>query len=582
LSHKIDEYLFNRSWRTSENSNFNRSFSGLQSYIVDNILAKYALKRMPREASRAHINGDIHIHDLNSGNIVPYCYGADLKALLLQGAVSADVQSKPAKHLSTAVDHMVNFFYMSQLEWAGAQAFSDVNTLLSPFVWYDKLEYVEVRQAIQRLVWNLNFASRQAFQRPFTNITINLRCPKQLSKEPVVIGGKVKEETYSDYEEEADMITLALCDVLLERDSKGRPFTFPIPTLNIHKDVDWSSKVLRAVADVSRQLGSFYFMNYNGSGINEDTIRAMCCRLNLDLTQVGYQRGFWNFQGGTGSLGVCTLNMSRIGYLSKEEGDIFDRILDLLEISKLELQWKDKQIRRFYKKGMMPFAKFYNVNFDRFFKTIGVIGLNEMCINFTGKRIHEEVDLVEKVLRYIRDWITETQHSTGELWNFELIPGEGSSYRLAFIDRKKYRNIKTLGTKRAPYYSTLVVPPKYSIPFSERLSVEEKLLPIFTGGTIFRNYIGEKVPNLDSTLAFIKNLSETKIPYFDLTPTFSVCPNEGVYYPGKVDVCPRCGSKMEIYSRVVGYYRPSHKYNIGKKKEFEDRKYLDIGETFDS
>jgi ribonucleoside-triphosphate reductase len=572
----INPYLKKRGWRLKENANFSYSYSGAQAFIADRVLAGYALQQMPKNARKLHTRGDIHIHDLNSGNIIGYCSGGDLLKLLTKGCVSADILSKPANHFDTAVDHIVNFFFMSQLEWAGAQAFSDFNTILSPFVYYDNLTYKQVRQSIQRLVWNLNFASRQAFQTPFTNLTFNISCPRSLRSLPVLKGGRPQKETYSEFQEQADMITMALCDVLQERDAIGRPFTFPIPTLNLSNSIDWDSPVMEKVLETSADTGSFYYMNYIGTGIDEDTVRAMCCRLNIDMSELNPPRGFWNFQGQTGSLAVMSLNMSRLGYLSKSLDEIKDRIDEILPTIVDFADFKVKNIERSLELGLMPFAKFYDINLRSYFRTIGVIGLNEMCMNLTGSNILSNMDIVEDIILWLRQRTKDIQMENDQLWNLELIPGEGSSYRLAFIDRRHYKNIKTLGTKKRPYYSTLVIPPKYKMDVIERVSLEEQILPHFTGGNVCRIYLDAGEIPLESMKNFMSKMTKTKIPYFDTTVTFGVCTECASNQRGAEPKCHKCGSSVEVYSRVVGYYRPVSNYNLGKTKEFEDRSYHNI------
>ena len=570
----INDYLKKNGWRIKENSNFSYSWSGLLSHVADNTMANYTLRNMPKESSKAHRRGDIHIHDLNS-YWIPYCHGGDLLHILSTGIRSASITSKPAKHLDTAVDHIVNYIYMSQLEFAGAQALSDINTLLAPFVHYDKLGRKAVKQSVQRLIYNLNFESRQAFQTPFSNFSFNVTVPQYFKEMPVVIGGEMQDRTYAEFADESDLILEEFCDILLEKDANNRPFTFPIPTINLINGVDWSSPTISKVLKVSSELGSFYYMNYVGTGIPEDTVRAMCCRLMLDMDDLPPGGGLWNFSGGTGSLGVVSLNMSRLGYLSKSEDDLFDRLDHLLDVSKDFLMFKDKHIRKSLHKGLLPFSKFYGLNLDRYFRTIGVIGLNEMCENFLHVPIinePESVPFVGKVLTHIRDWTKRTQGRTKKLWNLEMTPGEGSSYRLARIDKNKYKNIYTLGTKNAPYYTTLIVPPLYDVPMT-KLAIEEQLLPIFTGGTVSRNYIGEKVP-VQGIRTFVEFLTGKNLPYFDITATFGVCNKCNHFAPGVDTVCPKCGDNMDVYSRVVGYYRQSSKYNVGKLQEFKDRTYL--------
>jgi len=571
----INEYLKKKSWRIKENANFNYNFSGLLSHIADKALANYALSRLPKRLSRRHIEGDFHIHNLSGGLIIPYCYGGNLYALLQKGIKTPDIRSKPARHLDSAVDHIVNYIFMTQLEWSGAIALSDVDTLLAPFVRKDKLSYKQVRQNIQRMIYNLNFPCRQAFQTPFSNITLNMIIPKYWQETPIVVGGEILDETYADYEQESRMIFKAICEVLLERDPDGRPFTFPIPTFNLTSAIDPSDDEFLDMMQVSAAVGSFYYYNYVGSGIDEYQVRAMCCRLNLRLSDLK-ARGYWNLASSTGSIGVVTLNLPRLGYLSKDDTQLFERLDRILNDAKEILLRKRKLIHK-YAKELMPFTHYYGVNFNHFFNTIGVLGMHEMCINYTGNPINEEVEFVQRVLKHILKRLQEFTDETGSLWNLEMTPAESACYRLALIDRKKYPDIKTQGTKRAPYYTALLMPPALGLNFTEQIDVAEKILPLFTGGTVFRIFLGD-VPHPVSLANLTMKIAQTKIPYFDYTCTFSLCPSCKQITVGEVPKCPHCGNTTEIYSRVVGYYRKTSKYNPGKLQEFKDRKYMTINQ----
>lgn len=565
------EYLERASWLVRENANFNYSYSGLLSYVANTYLREYALRTMPPEAAKAHLEGDIHIHNLDSGNLIPYCHGGDLLLLLRIGIRSPTITSRPAKHFSAVVDHVANYFLMSQNEFSGAQAFSDFDTIVAPFIAYDHLSYKEVKQNLQKLVYNLNFTTRQSFQSPFTNLTFNLCCPAHLEEQHVIVGGEEREDTYVDFQDEIEMVNLAMAEIYMERDAAGRPFTFPIPTVNLTGRLNWDSEALDAVFEVDSKLGTYYFMNYLGSGIPENTMRSMCCRLLIDLSQLSSPKGLFTSEGGTGSIGVVSLNMARLGYLARDEADFFDRLDRLLEIAREYLMFKSEMIERSLAKGLMPFAQAYGFNPDRYFRTIGVIGLNEMCVNFLGEPLSESVDFVEEVLLHIGDRLREFQMETGKLWNLEETPGEGASYRLAKIDRERYPGIYTKGSSSAPYYTTVLIPTDEDIPLAERLEIEGRLLPLFSGGTVFRIHLGEPV---DATVAkkLIRRIAENyRIPYIDLAATFSVCPREAYMIHGVYEKCPRCGGGMEIYARVVGYYRPVYKWNPGKQAEFRDR-----------
>jgi ribonucleoside-triphosphate reductase len=574
----IEEYLANHNWRISENSNTTYSFSGLKSYLDSHILADFALSKLPEEIRKAHKNGDFHIHNLESGNLIRYCSGNSLQMLLLKGLWTPSLISKPAKHFSAVVDHVMNYLYMIQMETAGAVAFNDVDTLLAPFIRHDKLDFNHVKQDIQRLIFNLNFTLRSASQTPFSNVSLNFGVPKYLKNSPAIIGGEVKDNPcYSDYEKEIEMFDIAFSEILMDRDGKMRPFTFPIPTINLTKAINWDSEAIRMMLIEDITLGSFYFMNYIGSGISEETVRAMCCRLNIDTSELSSAGGLWNMGDSTGSLGVVTLNLARIGYLSKTEDEIYERLTALLKLAVEELLIKEQMIRKGYEAGLSPFSEYYDLNLDHYFRTIGIVGLNELCLNFTGKGLIDNAELGYKILSFLRGKIKEIQKETKKLFNLEMTPAEGSSYRLAKKDLEKYANIKTLGTKEAPYYTSLLIPPSEAMDVWERLKIEEKLLPLFSGGTVFRVFVGDETDDINSVKKLIQTIAASKIPYFDITRTFSVCAGEGKFYNGEVEICPSCGKRTEVFSRVVGYYRPVNKWNIGKQQEFKERKYVKIG-----
>lgn len=576
MNRTILEYMDKKSWRINENANTNYSYSGLLSFLANRELANYALRVIPKGCSRAHISGDIHIHNLESGCLIPYCHGGSLYNLLMKGLNTAVAVTKPAKHLSTVVDHVANYFMISQLEFSGAQSFSDFDTLLAPFIHYDNLSYKEVKQNIQRLIYNINFTSRNSYQTPFTNLSFNINCPKSLSENSVVIGGELKDAKYSDFNDEAEMINRAFAEIYLERDASGRPFTFPIPTINIVKDLKWDIDIMDTIFMTESVLGNYYFMNYIGTGYNEYTIRAMCCRLNLDMSKLEIPRGLFYAGEGTGSLGVVTINMPRIGYLSRDDNDLLERLDKKLELAKDLLVLKAKLIEKSLKIGLLPFSSFYDLDLNRYFCTIGVIGLNEMCINFTGKDIIDNIELVKKILLHIRDRIEEFNKETKRIFNLELVPGEGSSYRLALIDRKRYKGIKTLGTSKAPYYTSLIVPPQLGLDIFDQIRIEEEILPLFTGGTVSRIFFGEQSPDYKSLMNFSQKMMRTRIPYQDYSATFSVCVKEKKFFRGVLDKCPECNAPVELFARVVGYYRQTFKWNKGKQQEFNDRKYQDI------
>ena len=574
----IRRYLSDKDWRKKENANVNESFSNLQSFIASKILANDFLRAVGRKARYAHAHARIHIHNLESGGYIAYCSGHNLRVLLLNGMKTPTVYSAPAKHLSSAVDQMMNWIYMSQLEFAGAQAFNDVDTLLAPYIRHDRLSYREVKQIMQKLVYNLNYTMRSSGQSPFSNFSLNFGVPKYLENEPVVIGGRVVDNgTYGDYVDEALMIDRAITEIMTEGDPNSKPFTFPILTVNLTKRFPWESEEAVLMARNAAIRGSFYWMNYIGSGIDEDTVRAMCCRLNLNLKELSGPRGLWNTGEGTGSLGVVTINFPRLAYETrgKDESVFFERLEELMDLALYILNFRKQRIRK-YMKRLMPFNMMNGWTMRTYFLTIGVIGLNEMCLNMFDGPIMEHLDFVVKVLEHMRQYAVRKQREMKQLINIEMVPGEGSSYRLALIDRKECPGIQTMGTRKAPYYSTLLIPPAYNVPLYERVEMEEKVLPLFTGGTIFRVFLGEQEPEATSLLRFIERMAQTKIPYFDVTCTYSVCLSEGTIYRGVHYKCPVCNGETEVYSRIVGYYRPVKKWNVGKKQEFRDRKYYKL------
>lgn len=571
----VQDYLSKSSWRIKENSNTTYSYSGIKYHIDSNVLANYALSQLPKEIRTAHQNGDFHIHNLESGNLIPYCAGCSLMDLLLKGLFTPSITSRPARHFSSVSDHVMNYLYMRQMETAGAVAFNDVDTLLAPFIRFDHLNRNQVKQDLQRLIFNLNFTLRSSSQTPFSNFSLNFGVPKYMEDEAVIHGGELQKDTYKDFIDEIQLFDELFIEILKEKDASGRPFPFPIPTINLTNRFNWSNKVSDSLFEEITELGSFYFMNYIGSGISEDTVRSMCCRLSLNLKDLSESHGLWNNGDSTGSLGVVTINMGRLGYLCKTEEQLYKQLSFLMDLAKNELIIKENTIREQLANNLMPFSKYYNLNLDHYFRTIGEVGINEMCLNFTGKDITQNIPFVFQILNFMRNKIREYQIETKKLFNIEMTPAEGCSYRLALIDRKKYPKITTLGNG-VPYYSSLLIPPSLEIDVLKRMELEQDLLPLFNGGTIFRTFIGENVSNPKTIKDFVKMVSTSKIPYYDVTTTFSICKGEGKSIRGIHHKCPDCGSETEVYSRVVGYYREIKKWNPGKIEEFNDRKYIDL------
>lgn len=576
----IEEYLSNRSWRKNENANINESFSGLYNYVSAKMFANDFLSALPLGLRRAHNDAKIHIHNLESGGYIPYCAGHNLKLMLMNGMKTQSINSRPAKHLNSITDHVMNFLYCSQMEFSGAQAFSDIDTLLAPYVRKDKLTYKEVKQQVQKLCFNLNFTMRAASQTPFTNLTLNYGIPKFLENEHAIIGGLENGVAYGDCLEEVYMIDKAFTEVMNDMDPNGKPLTFPILTVNLTSKFPWEHEIAQLLAQNCANLGSYYFMNYIGSGIDEDTARSMCCRLKLDLTKFNGPKGLWNMGEGVGSLGVVTINLPRVAYdaKGKDEKVLFELLDERLEMALEVLKLRKERIHK-YMKRLMPFSLANGWSMKNYFMTIGLLGFNEMCTNYLLAHILEDRGeaFATKVLEHIREWTIKKQIETKELINMEMVPAEGCSYRLALVDRKLNPDIRTSGTTNAPYYSSLLIPASFrNVDVVDKIKFEEKILPLFSGGTIFRTYLGDKTPPNNAVISFLKMVSSSKIPYFDITATYSVCSAEGKMLRGVVNTCPSCNNPTEVYSRVVGYYRPYSKYNIGKKQEFNERKYTTL------
>jgi ribonucleoside-triphosphate reductase len=584
----IDAYLSKVDWRVKENSNMSFSLQGLNNYISSEISKSYWLHKIyPPEVRTAHISGDLHIHDLNV--LAPYCVGWDLMDLLVRGfgGVSGKVESKPAKHFRSALGQIVNFLFTLQGEAAGAQAFSNVDTLLAPFIAYDALNYKQVKQALQEWVFNLNVPTRVGFQTPFSNITLDLKVPEHLKNQAVIIGGIPQESTYGEFQKEMDMFNQAFFEVLTEGDAKGRVFTFPIPTINVTKDFDWSSPVVDLIMRATAKYGIPYFANYVNSDLKPEDARSMCCRLRLETKELKHRGGgLFGSNPLTGSIGVVTLNLPRIGYLSQSEEDFFERLERLMDIAKTSLEIKRKVLERFTDGGLYPYSKYYlssikektGLYWSNHFSTIGIIGMNEAIANakwLSSKGIWTEEGkaFALKLMDFMREKLLYYQSETGNLYNLEATPAEGTSYRLAKIDKEKYPDIFTQG-KEYPYYTNSIwLPVGFTESIHYILDNQNELQSKFTGGTVQHIFLGEK-PEPEKLKEFIRHaFDKYTLPYISITPTFSVCPECG-YIEGEQAVCPKCGCECEVYSRVVGYLRPVSNWNDGKKEEFKDRKYM--------
>ncbi|RME30360.1 ribonucleoside triphosphate reductase [Candidatus Parcubacteria bacterium] len=585
----VEDYLSKNDWKIKENSNMSFSLQGLNNYISSEISKTYWLYKIyPPEVRDAHINGDLHIHDLNL--LAPYCVGWDLMDLLIRGfgGVKEKISSAPPSHFHSALGQVVNFFYTSQGESAGAQAFSNVDTLLAPFIAVDNLSYDEVKRAIRGWVFNLNIPTRVGFQTPFTNITLDLTVPEYLANHPVVIGGKFQDRVYGEFQKEVDMFNRALFEVYLEGDANGRVFTFPIPTINITKDFDWDNPIVDLLFEVTAKYGIPYFANYVNSDLNPEDARSMCCRLRLETTSLKYRgNGLFGSNPLTGSIGVVTLNLARLGFLSKDKQDFFDRLDRLIHIASTSLEIKREVLERFTELGLYPYSKYYlssvkartGTYWGNHFSTIGVIGMNEACLNakFISAPIYTDIgrEFAYEVLSFIRDKVeNELRESTGHLYNLEATPAEGTSYRLALLDRQRWgTNIITQGNGIPYYTNSSWLPVSYTSDIFTILEHQEPLQCLYTGGTVQHLFLGE-YPSPKALKKLLKNIfSCYRIPYISFTPTFSICEDHG-YISGEHWHCPTCGKRCDVYSRVVGYLRPVDSWNTGKQEEFKERQYV--------
>jgi len=586
----IDQYLKHLDWKVNENSNMAYSLQGLNNYIASHVSEVYWLNKIySAEVREAHLSGDLHIHDL--GLLSVYCVGWDLQDLLLSGfrGVPGKAESRPAKHFRSALGQVVNFFYTLQGEAAGAQAFSNFDTLLAPFIRYDKLDFTDVRQALQEFVFNINVPTRVGFQTPFTNVTLDLQPPNDMRDRSVIIGGEYRSETYGEFGKEMAILNRALLEVLGEGDARGRVFTFPIPTYNITRDFDWDAPGLQSLWEATAKYGIPYFANYVNSEMSPDDARSMCCRLRLD-TRALARRGGGLFGASplTGSIGVVTINMARIGYTSDNEEEFFAQLDHLMQAARTSLETKRKVLERFTTRNLYPYTKFYlrdvKRRFGKFwenhFSTIGLIGMNESCLNLMGCDIASGAGkrFAARVLDYMRVRLTEYQEETGHLYNLEATPAEGTTYRLAKLDTRKFPEIRTAASDGTePFYSNSTqLPVNYTNDVFEALDLQDDLQSRYTGGTVHHVFLGESVPNPESVKNFVRKVCDNyKLPYFTLTPTFSICAEHG-YLRGEVESCPECGTETEIYSRVVGYLRPVKQWNKGKQSEFAIRSRYSI------
>lgn len=576
LERLIKDYINDRDWKIRENSNEGvMSFSGLNARVSGEVLSSFALNQLYSEnIKKAHADGDFHLHDL-SYPIVAYCAGWSLEYLLRKGFghVANQVHSFPAKHLETATLHMVNFIGTMQGEFAGAQAFSSVDTLLAPFVRADRLDYERVKQDIQKLIFGLNVPSRWGWQTPFSNLTFDWTVPSDMKDKRVIIGGEEQDSTYGDYQEEMNLINRAFLELMREGDPQGRVFTFPIPTFNLTRNFDWDSPNANLLFDVTAKYGIPYFQNYIGTNLDPGDIRAMCCRLNLDQREIMRRPGnIWGPGDSTGSIGVVTINLNRIGYEATSRSEFYDRLKSVMILAKESLEIKREVITNMLSRGLVPYTLNYLGHFDNHFSTIGVCGMHEACLNFLGKGIGtpEGKELAIEVLQFMRETIQQFQNETGNLYNLEATPAESTSYRLARLDKEKYHNINTSGTEKFPFLTNstqLNVDATRDV--FEAVEHQKDIQPLYTGGTIFHAFLPEATDR-ETCKKLVRKIAETKLPYFSITPTFSVCMSHG-YIRGEAPQCPQCGNGTEVYSRIVGYLRPVRTWNDGKQQEFKDR-----------
>jgi ribonucleoside-triphosphate reductase len=590
----VDQYLEKIDWQVNENSNMAFSLQGLNNYISSEISKIYWLNKIyPAEVQKAHISGDFHIHDLSILSV--YCVGWDLYDLLTQGfkGVAGKIESKPAKHFRSALGHVVNFFYTLQGEAAGAQAFSNFDTLLAPFIRYDKLTYKEIKQALQEFIFNINVPTRVGFQTPFTNITLDLNIPSTYADQPVIIGGKPQKETYKNFQKELDTFNKALLEIMLEGDAKGRVFTFPIPTYNITKDFNWENPNLDLLWKITGKYGIPYFCNFVNSDMDPEDARSMCCRLRLNTKQLEKRGGgLFGAHPLTGSIGVVTLNSARLGYLSENEEDFLNRLEKLMILGKESLEIKRKILERFTAKGLYPYTKFYLRNMKKkhgeywknHFSTIGILGMNEACLNLLGQNIGSEqgAAFTSRIMDFMREKLIKFQEETGNNYNLEATPAEGTSYRLAKKDKEMYPNIICANEEQyksdaEPFYTNSTqLPVNFTDDIFEVLDLQDDLQTKYTGGTVIHLFVGEQISDASTIKNAVRKICEGyHLPYFTFTPTFSVCPSHG-YIGGEHNTCPTCQSKCEIYSRVVGYLRPVNQWNHGKREEFKERKMLKV------
>ena len=582
----VDNYLKINDWRVKENSTVTYSVGGLILSNSGAITANYWLSEVyDEEIANAHRNGDLHLHDLSM--LTGYCAGWSLKQLIQQGlGIPGKINSTPASHLSTLCNQMVNFLGIMQNEWAGAQAFSSFDTYLAPFVRVDKLSQKEVKQCIQSFIFGVNTPSRWGTQAPFSNITLDWTVPADLRDLPAIVGGKAQDFTYGDCQKEMDMVNKAFIEIMTEGDANGRGFQYPIPTYSITKDFDWSeTENNRLLFEMTAKYGTPYFSNYINSDMEPSDVRSMCCRLRLDLRELRKKSGgFFGSGESTGSVGVVTINMPRIAYLSKTEDEFYQRLDHMMDIAARSLKTKRTVITKLLDAGLYPYTKYYLGTFENHFSTIGLVGMNEACLN--ARWLHKDLtdpeaqEFTKAVLNHMRERLSDYQEKYGDLYNLEATPAESTSYRLAKHDRNRYPEIITANMNGTPYYTNSShLPVGYTEDIFSALDIQDDLQTLYTSGTVFHAFLGEKLPDWRAAADLVRKIAENyKLPYYTMSPTYSVCHDHG-YITGEHFTCPKCGKDTEVWSRITGYYRPVQNWNDGKVQEFKDRKEYNIGHS---
>jgi anaerobic ribonucleoside-triphosphate reductase len=577
----VNSYVQEEDWRVKENSTVTYSVGGLILHNSGSITANYWLSEIyDEEIANAHRNADIHLHDLSM--LTGYCAGWSLKQLIKEGlgGIPGKITSSPASHLSTLCNQMVNFLGIMQNEWAGAQAFSSFDTYLAPFVKADNLTYREVKQCIQSFVYGVNTPSRWGTQAPFSNITLDWTVPGDLAELPCIIGGKEADFKYKNCKNEMDMVNKAFIEIMIEGDANGRGFQYPIPTYSITSDFDWSdTENNRLLFEMTSKYGTPYFSNYINSDMEPSDVRSMCCRLRLDLRELRKKTGgFFGSGESTGSVGVVTINMPRIAYQSADENEFFKRLDHMMDISARSLKVKRDVITKLLNEGLYPYTKRYLGSFENHFSTIGLIGMNEVGLNAnwlgTDMTDPKTQKFAVKTLNYMRERLSDYQEKYGDLYNLEATPAESTTYRLAKHDRKRWPDIKTAGKPGdVPYYTNSShLPVGYTEDIFDALDIQDELQTLYTSGTVFHAFLGEKLPDWEAAAKLVRTIANNyKLPYYTLSPTYSVCKNHG-YLPGEQFICPHCGEKAEVYSRITGYYRPVQNWNEGKTQEYKNRK----------